>query len=161
MRRLLKVRNGHPQFAPHGARVIAGGRKWAKTNESHLGIRFARFLYRRRCHDRNGRLGAFAEAAWNSVTELRLPRPFDRSYSPRSMDAWKYCESNTHKRRVVDGMVCSLLDWSYLRSALTRRIRIAVGTKAISAPCTHSWDRNGYCATIHSATGTGSRNCVF
>jgi len=58
----------------------------------------------------------------------------------------------------MDGMVCSLFNWSYFRGTLTRNIRIGVGTKANFAPGAHHWDGNGCCATICSATGTGSGN---
>jgi hypothetical protein len=61
----------------------------------------------------------------------------------------------------VDGMVCSLFNWSYHGGTLTRRVRIGVGTKANFAPCAHNWDRNGCCAAIHSATGPGGRHRFF
>jgi Protein of unknown function (DUF2938) len=40
----------------------------------------------------------------------------------------------------VDGVVRSLFNRSYLRGTLTRRVRIGMGTKANSTPCTHHWD---------------------
>lgn len=58
-------------------------------------------------------------------------------------------------------MVCSLFNWSHLRSTFTRRVRIGVGTKANFAPCNHHRDPNGCFATIHSATGSGIRNRFF
>ncbi len=48
-------------------------------HESFIGIRVARLPDRRRSHDCDGPLGAFAEAAWNAVAQLRFPRPLDRS----------------------------------------------------------------------------------
>ncbi len=72
---------------PDGIRIAADPTRGIRGSqpESHLRIRLAHFFYWRRGHDRDGSLGAFAEAVWNSITELSFPRPLDRSSPPRSM----------------------------------------------------------------------------
>ena len=108
----------------------------------------------------------------------RSPAGTTRSSSPESSSLsfrWMTHHSSRGMRRAArvfrwrnrsavafgDGMVCSLFNCIDLRGTVTRCVRIGVGPKANRAPGTHHWDRHGYCATIHFATGAGSRNRVF
>ena len=84
-------------------------------------------------------------------------RALDRSPSPRALDAPQHRESDAGPRRIVNRMVCALLDRYHLLGALAVDLRFRVGAIAVFAPGAVHWDRHGSRAIAHLATGDGSR----
>jgi hypothetical protein len=77
---------------------------------------------------------------------------------------WKHpsiASGNAGPGRIVDRMVCTLLDRHHLLSAVAVDIRLGVGAIAFRTPRAVHWNRHGDRAIADPATGDGSRSRIL
>ena len=87
--------------------------------------------HRRWRHVRDGRMGAPAQAIWDSVAELRLPGALARAPFPRALDARQDSRGAPDPGRAGDRLGCALFDRGDVLRALALDIRLAMGALTI------------------------------